>query len=428
VNTYLGVELDGAGRHPAAWRLPDARPTELFTAQYWVDLARLADAAGLDFAAIPDSFVPPGDGPGWDGVVRGRLDAVAIAARVAPLTSNLGLVPTATVTHTEPFHLSKAIATLDFVSLGRAGWQPDISRTQAEADLFGRKDAALAEELWREAAEAIEVVVRLWDSWEDDAVIRDVATGRYLDRDKLHYIDFVGEFFSVKGPSITPRPPQAHPPVVLGLTGTEDGVDEPEVLPVVGRWAQVVRIAAPDLAVARVTRLQARDAVAAAGRDPDQVAVLLDVETLLADTAEQAEATLAQLDEWVDVPRFALRTDTQRVPTVTLVGAAEGLADLIEDAVRGGAVDGITLVPLALPSALRHIAAELVPLLAERGLRPAARQDHLAHRAQGTHPAHGSEAPGPLRIGAQSKAAAPPTLRDRFGLPRPANYFTEVRA
>jgi alkanesulfonate monooxygenase SsuD/methylene tetrahydromethanopterin reductase-like flavin-dependent oxidoreductase (luciferase family) len=422
VSVHVAVELDRAGRHPAAWRLPDARPAELFTAQYWVDLAQLADAAGLDFVAIPDTFVPPGDGPGWDGVVRGRLDAVAIAARVAPVTSGVGLVPTATVTHTEPFHLSKAIATLDYVSLGRAGWQPEVSRTQAEADLFGRKDAAPADVLWREAAEAIEVVVRLWDSWEDDAVIRDVATGRYIDRDKLHYIDFVGEFFSVKGPSITPRSPQAHPPVVLGLTGSQDGVDEPEVLPVVGRWAQVVRVAAPDLAAARATRRQARDAVAAAGRDPDEVAVLLDVETLLADTADQAEATLAQLDEWADAPRSALRTDRQQGSSVALVGTAAGLADLIDNAVRAEAADGVTLVPLALPSGLRHIATELVPLLAERGLRPATQAPHQAQRARGP------EAPGPLPTDTQSRGAARPTLRDRFGLPRPANYFTEVRA
>jgi alkanesulfonate monooxygenase SsuD/methylene tetrahydromethanopterin reductase-like flavin-dependent oxidoreductase (luciferase family) len=402
---YLAVELDGAGRHPAAWRLSDARPGELFTAGYWTSLAQLADRAGLDFLAIPDSFVPPTEGQA--GLVRGRLDAVAIAARVAPLTRTVGLVPSATVTHTEPFHLSKAIATLDFVSLGRAGWQPELSRTQAEADLFGRKDwsdgPAPADELWRELADAVEVVVRLWDSWEDDAVIRDQATGRYVDRNKLHYIDFAGEFFSVKGPSITPRSPQAHPPVVLRA-------DEPEALPVVGRWAQVARIAAPDLAAASDAKARVRDAVAAAGRDPDEVAVLLDVETLLADTADQARATLARLDGWAGAGGFALRTNTQRAATAGVIGAPAALADFIEEAVRGGAADGVTLVPLALPRGLRLIADGLVPLLAERDLRAAAG--------------------GPLRIGAQSKAAVdhPPTLRDRFGLARPANYFTEARA
>jgi alkanesulfonate monooxygenase SsuD/methylene tetrahydromethanopterin reductase-like flavin-dependent oxidoreductase (luciferase family) len=372
----LAVELDGAGRHPAAWRLADARPRELLTADYWTDLAKLADAAGLDFVAIGDSFVPPAAGE--EGLVRGRLDAVAIAARVAPVTGTLGLVPTATVTHTEPFHLSKAIATLDFVSLGRAGWEPSVSRTQAEADLFGRKDAADAATLWREAADAVEVVVRLWDSWEDDAVIRDQATGRYVDREKLHYIDFTGEFFSVKGPSITPRSPQAHPPVVVRA-------DEDEALPLVGRWAQVARVAAPDLASAASARARVRDAVAAAGRDPDAVAVMLDVETLLAPSADRAARTLGRLDGWAGQASPA-------PGTVRLVGTVATLADLVDEAVRSGAVDGITLVPLALPSGLASIAHELVPELVARGLRPA-------------------------------PATEATTLRDRFGLPRPANYF-----
>jgi len=422
VNPYLGVELDGAGRHPAAWRLPDARPSELFGAGYWTDLARTADAAGLDFLVFADSFAPPVDGPGQTGIVRGRLDAVAIAARVAPVTSTIGLVPTATVTHTEPFHLSKAIATLDFVSLGRAGWQPSVSSTQAEADLFGRKDAAPAAVLWRELAEAVEVAVRLWDSWEDGAVIRDVATGRYVDREKLHYIDFTGEFFSVKGPSITPRSPQAHPPLVLRCDGT---ADEPAALPVIGRWAQVVRVAAPDLATAAEVRARVRGAVAEAGREPDSVAVLLDVETLLADSADEAQRVLGQLDGWVDGERFALPTYTQRPPTAQVVGTAAGLADLIEDAVRGRAVDGVTLIPLALPSGLRAITDGLLPLLGERGLW-----------SDGDDGDGGVGGVGrPLRIGRQSKAAAehpvaehpvaehPATLRDRFGLPRPANYF-----
>ena len=128
------------------------------------------------------------------------------------MTRHIGLIPVATVTHTEPFHVSKAIATLDFISHGRAGWQVRVSGTQHEAELFGRRDVTGAD-LFDEASDAVEVVRRLWDSWEDDAVIRDVATGRFVDRDKLHYIDFTGKYFSVKGPSITPRPPQGQPVV-----------------------------------------------------------------------------------------------------------------------------------------------------------------------------------------------------------------------
>jgi alkanesulfonate monooxygenase SsuD/methylene tetrahydromethanopterin reductase-like flavin-dependent oxidoreductase (luciferase family) len=371
---YLAVEVSGAGRHPAAWRRPDARPEELLTAAYHVELVRLA--AGADFVAVPDSLLPPAADP---DLVPLRLDAVAIAARVAPVVPGVGLVPAVTVTHTEPFHISKAIATLDLVSSGRAGWEPVVSRTTAEAQLFGRTPAAPAVELWREAADVVEVVSRLWDSWEDDAVIRDVATGRYVDRDKLHYIDFAGEFFSVKGPSITPRSPQAHPLVVLRG-------DEPEALQVAAARADVVRVAAADLTAAHTARERVRAAVAAAGRNPDDVAVLLDVEVLLGSDASSARRALDELDAHREPAASSLR----------VVDTADALVDVIVEAVSGAAADGVTAVPLALPSGVHAIADDVVPRLAERGLRP------------------------PVPPGA--------TLRDRFGLPRPANRYAEVNS
>ncbi|MDQ3404853.1 MAG: LLM class flavin-dependent oxidoreductase, partial [Actinomycetota bacterium] len=228
---HLAVALDGAGWHPAAWRSPGARPGEVFTAGYWADLAREAEHGLLDFLTIEDSFdlQSTQDWPDERAdLLRGRLDAHLIAARVAPLTRHIGLVPTVTVTHTEPFHIAKAIATLDYVSGGRAGWRVQASGRAAEDRHFGRRDLPdvlfrdksgpegqrLLGELFAEAGDVVEVVRRLWDSWEDDAEIRDTATGRFIDRDKVHYIDFVGEHFSVRGPSITPRPPQGQPLVV----------------------------------------------------------------------------------------------------------------------------------------------------------------------------------------------------------------------
>jgi alkanesulfonate monooxygenase SsuD/methylene tetrahydromethanopterin reductase-like flavin-dependent oxidoreductase (luciferase family) len=312
-HAYLAVELGTSGDPGAAQH---------------VSAARAVADTGADLVIWADSFVAPAraDPP--------TLDAVAVAARVAPVVAGIGLVPTVTVTHTEPFHISKAIATLDLVSMGRAGWQVAVSRTEEEARLFGRKPAAPPALLWREAAEAVEVVVRLWDSWEDDAVIRDVATGRYMDRDRLHYIDFVGEFLSVKGPSITPRSPQAHPLVVVR--------DEPDALPVVAQWADVVRVAAPDLAAAHTAREQVRAVVTGAGRDPDAVAVLLDVDP-----------------------------------------GTDGIVEFVAEAVGGGAADGVTLLGAPVP--------ELAARLAERGLRRLIAPDA--------------------------------TLRERFGLPRPANFF-----
>ncbi|BBX98481.1 putative FMNH2-utilizing oxygenase [Mycobacterium lacus] len=186
----------------------------MLSGHYWAGLAATAERGLLDFLTIDDTLMPqPGRGERIDPRrLAGRADAVLVAARIAPLTRHIGLVPVATVTHTEPFHVSKSIATLDYVSHGRAGWQARVSVTTHEAALFGRRSVN-PEELFDEARDCVEVVRRLWDSWEDDAVIRDVATGRYVDRDKLHYIDFTGKYFSVKGPSITPRPPQGQPVV-----------------------------------------------------------------------------------------------------------------------------------------------------------------------------------------------------------------------
>ena len=194
----------------------EASGPEAFEADHWTALAAAADDAELDLVTLEDSFGPPAHG-------GGRPDAVLTAARIAPVTRHIGLIPVATTTHTEPFHLATALATLDHVSYGRGGWQAQVSARPEEAALLGLRPPLTAGELYAEAADAVEVVRRLWDSWEDDAVIRDVSTGRYIDREKLHYIDFTGQFFAVKGPSIVPRPPQGQPVVATR-------VDSPEAL------------------------------------------------------------------------------------------------------------------------------------------------------------------------------------------------------
>jgi alkanesulfonate monooxygenase SsuD/methylene tetrahydromethanopterin reductase-like flavin-dependent oxidoreductase (luciferase family) len=214
---HLGVALDGYGWHPQAWRATlasDPGTPSVFSGRYWADLAATAERGLLDFLTIDDTLMPqPGRRERIDPRrMAGRADAALVAARIAPVTRHIGLIPVATVTHTEPFHVSKSIATLDYVSHGRAGWQPRVSVTTHEAALVGRRDGSHVP-LFEEALEYVDVVRRLWDSWEDDAIIRDVATGRYVDIDKLHYIDFAGKYFSVKGPSITPRPPQGQPVV-----------------------------------------------------------------------------------------------------------------------------------------------------------------------------------------------------------------------
>jgi hypothetical protein len=159
-----------------------------------------------DFALIPDDFT--------------GLDALEFASWLGPLASRLGLVPEARITHLEPFHVATASATLDYAARARAGLALGVSTTRAEADLFGRREPATAAAAWEEAATVIDIIRRLWDSWDDDAIIRDQTTDRYIDRDRLHYInaqatDSTGVDYSVLGPSITPRPPQGHPPIIV---------------------------------------------------------------------------------------------------------------------------------------------------------------------------------------------------------------------
>ncbi|MDJ0393287.1 LLM class flavin-dependent oxidoreductase [Rhodococcus sp. G-MC3] len=325
----VAVDLQGTGVHPQAWRRTDSRAEELFTAQYWTGLIEQADSAGVDLVFIPDSFALQSA----DGSELGRLDAASIAARAAAPTHSIGLVPTVTVTHTEPFHVSKQIASIDFASHGRAGWEVSVSESDAETKSFGRKGVQSATSLWAEADDAIEVVSRLWDSWEDDAEIRDVSTGRFIDRDKLHYIDFEGEHFSVRGPSITPRSPQGQSLVVIRATS--------DSLKVAAQRADIVRIAAPTVDEASVIAARVRRAVVTAGRDPANVHVLLDLDVLVSDSAG---VDLAQLNGW----------GSYTSQSVSFVGESAGLVALLGE--LEAVVDGVTLRPLALASALPAIA------------------------------------------------------------------------
>lgn len=396
---HLAVALDGTGWHPAAWREPDARPHELLTAGHWAGLVAEAEHGLLDFVTFEDGLSLQSDHPLEPDLrtdrVRGRLDAVLTAARVAPLTRHIGLVPTADVTHTEPFHLSKAVATLDFVSGGRAGVRVKVSVRHDEAAHFGRRslpplsldDLQRSEgqgpvaDLFEEAADWVEAVRRLWDSWEDDAEIRDVATGRFVDRDKLHHIDFRGSRFSVKGPSITPRPPQGQP-LVTALAHT--------AVPyrLVGGSADLGFVTPHDTAEARAQVAVVRAEQAAAGRGNDTVHVFGDLVVFLDDAPGAAAGRRARLDERAGT----VYTSDARVFT----GTPAELADLLEEWWRAG-LTGFRLRPATLPHDLVRITRGLVPELRRRGLF------RTAYEAG--------------------------TLRGLLGLPRPANrYASAARA
>ena len=370
---HLAVALDGAGWHPAAWREHDARPADLLTARYWADVVTEAERGLLDFVTFEDSLSLQSarryERDGAIDRVRGRLDAVLIAARVAPLTSHVGLVPTVIVTHTEPFHISKAIATLDYVSHGRAGVRVRVSARQDEAAHFGRRvipaiaaapagdggagtaRRQLTDDLFDEAADYVEVLRRLWDSWDDDAEIRDAATGRFVDRDRLHYIDFEGRWFSVRGPSITPRPPQGQP-LVSALAHRS----VPYRL--VARQADLAYVTPHDPRQAAAIIGEIGEQQDAAGRPAGAVQVFADLVVFLDDTEAAAAARRARLDELSGRP---YRSDAE-----IFAGTPAQLADLIQDW-RGAGLSGFRLRPAAIPHDLTQITAGLVPELQRRG-------------------------------------------------------------
>ncbi|MFF1875685.1 LLM class flavin-dependent oxidoreductase, partial [Kitasatospora herbaricolor] len=339
----LAVALDGAGWHPYAWRDARLRPSTLFRPGYWTDQVRRAEQAGIDFVTFEDalalqSSVPPTE-PRLDHV-RGRLDAVQIASFVAPTTSTIGLVPTTSVIETEPFHVSTQIATLDFVSSGRAGWRVQAVRPGEQANFGRRTEPPISFELYQtpegqelvarafaETAEVVSVVRALWDSWEDDAVIRDVATGRFLDRDKLHHVHFEGSTFSVAGPSITPRPPQGQPlvtvlahaaiPYRLAASSADVVFVTPHSIQDVRRIVDEVR------AIERETRT-----------DDPPLRVFADLVVVVDETTEPASA---RLREWNERDGADYRSDA-----LVVAASADELADLIGEW-QGAGIQGVRL-------------------------------------------------------------------------------------
>lgn len=365
----LGIALDRAGSHPGAASHAGLWPSELLAPQRLVELATIAERAGFAFAALEDRWAETDR----DGGVAARVDAVLAAARLAPVTQRLALLPTVPVTYTEPFHVSKNIATLDLVSGGRGGWQPTLATTQAEADLIGRRQAAPVEELVAEAIDVVEVVRRLWDSWEDDAVVRDRSTGRYVDRERLHTIDFTGAHFSVRGPSITPRPPQGQPVVAVGVRHQRDPLVE-----LAARHADLVLVRAASVDEALLARRCILRSAAAHGRGRDEVRVVVVADVLL--EADRTAARRAR--ELLD------RIAPTRPDGIDVVGTVEDVHALV-DGVRAVGFDGVLLRPARLPDDLERLAAEVLPGL----LAPAD--------------------PGSPVL----------TFRERLGLARPANRY-----
>ena len=349
----IAVEIDGDGAHPAAWRFTGGTAPDRLSPRALVDVVTDAERGGFSFVTFDDAPLPPDSGL--------RLDATSRAAYVSTLTDRIGLAATSHVTTAEPFHLAAQLASLDHASHGRAAW---LVAADGSADALATVGGARLEPdvVHHEVAEVVEVVRRLWESWDDDAVIKDVATGRYLDPDKVHHVDFTGTRFSVKGPLITPRPPQGRP-VVLAPDDLADAA-RPDIVLVGGAGLEDVR-------------RRAR-----AARESGAPLVFAEVEVLL-DADAPAGTRLARLDAADRWPR----RDRLRY-----TGSAAGLVELL--GWLAISVDGVRLHPAVHATDLPVLTDHVLPVLRDEGLLV------------------------PPEPGA--------TLRSSLGLPRPASLFAKV--
>ncbi len=343
---FLALELDGDGAHPAAWRKARHTPDELLNGERIKDTVLAAESAGFHVATFADGPLPDGSD------VAGRLNALQRAAFAGPVTGSIALVPEVDTVYTEPFHIATQLASLDYVSGGRGGWLVKASEDAREAAAVGRT-AASEGALAHEAAASVEVGRRLWDSWEDDAVIRDVPSGRYLDVDKLHYADFEtpagfpGEAYAVKGPSIIPRPLQGQLPVLAPASVVSvDGPLRPAEVDAV-----LVSAPTPELLVDEV-----RGHRAGHGGGP---AVIAELDVVLDSRGQSADARLAELDAFT----------AWESPRARFVGTAAGLAEFLAELLE--AADGVRLHPAVLDVELEELGQLVLPELRRHGvLRP----------------------------------------------------------
>lgn len=303
-----------------------------------------------------------------DSPAEGRLNALQRAAYAGPLTRQIALIPEVDTAYTEPFHVSTQLASLDYVSGGRAGWIATAEDDPAAAAAVGRLHMT-GDGLVQEAGAAIEVSRRLWDSWEDDAVIRDVASGRYLDAGKLHYVDFNGPGYSVKGPSIIPRPLQGQLPVLVSASLVGDGLIEPSAVDAV-----LVTAPTPELLAEEVRDVRER----LGGRAP---AVVVELDVVLDARGQDAAQRLGGVEpDGAQRARFA--------------GPAAELADLLSEVLE--VADGVRLHPARLDIDLEELARLVLPELRLRGVLAPVPQDG--------------------------------TFRDLLGLERPASRYAATAA
>lgn len=412
MSLHLNLFIYPGGHHEAAWRHPDSAPDRVLDIGYYQDLARAAEAAKLDAVFFADG---PALADNIRYASRFRLEPFTWMSAIAAVTERIGLIGTASTTYSEPYNLARLFASLDHLSKGRAGWNIVTTGAPNAAQNFGLEEHPVHAERYARAEEFVEVVTKLWDSWEDEAFVADPASGVFADTDRIHAIDHVGPHFSVAGPLNTARSPQGRP-VYVQAGSSEDG------RAFAAHWAEAIFTAHQTLGSARAFYADVKSRAARLGRNPRQLKILPGISPVIGSTTREAEelhdrlnhltqpaysldvlrrltgADLSSYDLDDPFPREVVDSSGERgassrsqlvldivdreQPTIrqlmhrlagarghrVVVGTPEHVADEIQTWHEGGAADGFNVMPPWLTGGFEVFVEEVVPILRRRGL------------------------------------------------------------
>nr|MDT0658316.1 LLM class flavin-dependent oxidoreductase [Micromonospora sp. DSM 115978] len=432
---HLNGFLMNVGYHAGAWRHPRTDITRINDVRYFQHLARTAERGAFDSVFFADGLSV---GQTLRHHPYAVFEPLTLLSAVAVATQRIGLIATASTTFSDPFTMARAFASLDHISGGRIGWNIVTSTGDRDAQNFGLDALPPHADRYRRASEFVDVATKLWDSWEDDALLLDTERGFFADPDRVHEINHRGEEFTVRGPLTSPRPPQGRP-LLVQAGSSPAGRD------FAARYAEVVFTAQPTFQAARDFYRDLKGRVEEAGRDSTMVKILPGICPVIGTTTADAKALHDELDGLTDpspglselsqlfktdmtahpldgpLPPVACEESTQasrsryrifvemarrenltirellrRIAASrghrTIVGTPERIADELELWFRDGAADGFTIIPPHLPGGLTDFVDQVVPLLRSRGL--------FRTRYEGR------------------------MLREHYGWHRPANRFT----
>ncbi|MBL6456279.1 LLM class flavin-dependent oxidoreductase [Belnapia sp. T6] len=428
----LGVSAIGMGYHIAAWRHPDASPGGNMELSHAVRSIQAAERGLFDMYFLADGVgirmydEPPGALSRSSKNVQ--FEPLTLLSALAMVTTRIGLIATASTTWNEPYHIARKFASLDHISGGRAGWNVVTSVTAQEARNFGHEAAPDYADRYDRAAEFLDVVRGLWGSWEDDAFLRDKASGINFDPAKLHVLNHKGRHFTVAGPLNVARTPQGAPVIVQA--GASDQGRE-----MAAASADVVYAAAQTLEEARAYYADVKGRMAKYGRRPDSLKIMPGLMAIPGRTRQEAHDRYEILQELIHPivglsaiagslgdlsahpldgpvpepvnPRMLSRAkillDMARRDDLTIrqlylaiaggnghrtvIGTPADIADAMEEWFTGGGADGFNILPPWLPGGLEEVVDQVVPELQRRGLFRTAYEGRTLRDLLGADPA-----------------------------------------